>query len=241
MKIKSKFKQILLTLLNREIPLFISIFLTISFLISFVIVQPVNSIVSDTVRKNTSFFKADNVSLEDTQMISELSTYESANVLGVNTINKTGKITFDLISTDVRTKVLEEYFVSIRSPLVGQASIFIEMADKYKLDKWGLLPAIAMIETNGCRTENQRGYGIRNCWGWRRNGKDIRFSTWDDSIGNITKSLAKYNTDPFSIQPSYCPPCEASGNDLWAKGVVSELRKINEIGKKYGVPEFKTR
>jgi hypothetical protein len=241
LKIKSKFKQILLTLLNREIPLFISIFLTISFLISFVIVQPVNSIVSDTVRKNTSFFKADNVSLEDTQMISELSTYESANVLGVNTINKTGKITFDLISTDVRTKVLEEYFVSIRSPLVGQASIFIEMADKYKLDKWGLLPAIAMIETNGCRTENQRGYGIRNCWGWRRNGKDIRFSTWDDSIGNITKSLAKYNTDPFSIQPSYCPPCEASGNDLWAKGVVSELRKINEIGKKYGVPEFKTR
>jgi hypothetical protein len=161
LKIKSKFKQILLTLLNREIPLFISIFLTISFLISFVIVQPVNSIVSDTVRKNTSFFKADNVSLEDTQMISELSTYESANVLGVNTINKTGKITFDLISTDVRTKVLEEYFVSIRSPLVGQASIFIEMADKYKLDKWGLLPAIAMIETNGCRTENQRGYGIR--------------------------------------------------------------------------------
>jgi hypothetical protein len=63
----------------------------------------------------------------------------------------------------------------------------------------------------------------------------------EDSIGNITKSLAKYNTDPFSIQPSYCPPCEASGNDLWAKGVVSELRKINEIGKKYGVPEFKTR
>ncbi len=241
MKIKSKFKQILLTLLNREIPLFLSIFLIISFLISFVIVQPVNSIVSETVRKNTSFFKADNVSLEDTQMISELSTYESASVLGVNTINKTGLISFDLLSTDVRTKVLEEYFVSIRSPLVGQASIFIEMSDKYKLDKWGLLPAIAMIETNGCRTENQRGYGIRNCWGWRRNGKDIRFSTWEDSIGNITKSLAKYNTDPFSIQPSYCPPCEASGNDLWARGVVSELRKINEIGKKYGVPEFKTR
>jgi hypothetical protein len=227
LKIKSRFKQILLNLLNREIPLFISIFLTISFLIRFLIVQPVNSIVSDTVRKNTSFFASDNVSLEDTQMISELSTYESASILGVNTINKTGKITFDLISTDVRTKVLEEYFVSIRSPLVGQASIFIEMADKYKLDKWGLLPAIAMIETNGCRTENQRGYGIRNCWGWRRNGKDIRFSTWEDSIGNITKSLSKYNTDPFSIQPSYCPPCEASGNYLWAKGVVSELRKIN--------------
>jgi len=241
LKIKSKFKQILLTLLNREIPLFISIFLTISFLISFVIVQPVNSIVSETVRKNTSFFKADNVSLEDTQMISELSSYESPSVLGVNTINKTGKITFDLVSTDIRAKVLEEYFVSIRSPLVGQASIFIEMADKYQLDKWGLLPAIAMIETNGCRTENQRGYGIRNCWGWRRNGKDYRFSTWEDSIGNITKSLAKYNTDPFSIQPSYCPPCEATGNDLWAKGVVSELRKINEIGKKYNVPEFKTR
>ena len=221
--------------------MFVSIFLTISFLISFVIVQPVNSIVSDTVRKNTSFFTNDSVSLEDSQMISDLSTYESASVLGVNTINKTGKITLDLLSTDIRTKVLEEYFVSIRSPLVGQASIFIEMADKYKLDKWGLLPAIAMIETNGCRTENQRGYGIRNCWGWRRNGKDIRFSTWEDSIGNITKSLAKYNTDPFSIQPSYCPPCEASGNDLWAKGVVSELRKINEIGKKYGVPEFKTR
>ena len=221
--------------------MFVSIFLTISFLISFVIVQPVNSIVSDTVRKNTSFFTNDSVSLEDSQMISDLSTYESASVLGVNTINKTGKITLDLLSTDIRTKVLEEYFVSIRSPLVGQASIFIEMADKYKLDKWGLLPAIAMIETNGCRTENQRGYGIKNCWGWRRNGKDIRFSTWEDSIGNITKSLAKYNTDPFSIQPSYCPPCEASGNDLWAKGVVSELRKINEIGKKYGVPEFKTR
>lgn len=208
---------------------------------SFVIVQPVNSIVNDTVRKNISFFVKENTSLENSQKISDLSSYEPSNVLGINTINKTGKITFDLVSTDIRTKVLEEYLTSIRSPLVGQASIFIEMADKYKLDKWGLLPAIAMIETNGCRAENQRGYGIKNCWGWRRNGKDIRFSTWEDSIENITKSLSKFSTDPFSIQPSYCPPCEATGNDLWAKGVVSELKNINEISKKYNVPEFKTR
>lgn len=241
MKLKNEFKKLLLNLLNKEIPLFISIFITCVFLISFVIVQPVNSIVGDTVRKNRSFFVTESISLEDSQKISELSTYEASNVLGLNTINKTGKISFDLISTDVRTKVLEEYFTSIKSPLIGQSAIFIEMADKYKLDKWGLLPAIAMIETNGCRTENQRGYGIRNCWGWRRNGKDIRFSSWEDSIGNITKSLAKYSTDPYSIQPSYCPPCDASGDDVWAKGVVSELKKINEIGKKYNVPEFKTR
>ena len=241
MKIRSKFKKVLLNILNKEIPLFISIFVTCIFLVSFVIVQPVNSIVSDTVRKNISFFASESISLEDSQKISELSTYESPSILGVNTINKTGKISFDLVSTDVRTKVLEEYFESIRSPLVGQAGIFIEMADKYKLDKWGLLPAIAMVETNGCRTENQRGYGIRNCWGWRKNGKDIRFSTWEDSIGNITKSLAKYNTDPYSIQPSYCPPCASTGEDRWARGVVSELKKINEIGKKYGVAEFKTR
>lgn len=241
MKIRLNFKKVLLNILNKEIPLFISIFLTCIFLVSFVIVHPVNSIVADTVRKNRSFFVADSISLEDSQRISDISSYESTNVLGLNTINKTGKISFDFVSTDTRTKVLEEYFESIRSPLVDQSAIFIEMADKYNLDKWGLLPAIAMIETNGCRTENKRGYGIKNCWGWRRNGKDIRFSTWEDSIGNITKSLAKYSTDPYSIQPSYCPPCASTGEDKWARGVVSELKSINEIAKKYGVAEFKTR
>jgi len=55
-------------------------------------VQPVNRIVNDTVRKNISFFVKENTSLENSQKISDLSSYESSNVLGIILLTKLEKL-----------------------------------------------------------------------------------------------------------------------------------------------------
>src|SRR3990172_11756240 len=65
---------------------------------------------------------------------------------------------------DGRAKIIENFFLSYKSPLASHSDTFIQVADKYQLD-YRLLPSISMQESNGGKkvinnSYNPFGYGI---------------------------------------------------------------------------------
>jgi hypothetical protein len=130
---------------------------------------------------------------------------------------------------DPRILALNKFLVDYQSPMAKYAEVFIEEADKHGLD-WRLVVSISGVES---AFGNLIPRGSNNGWGWRGiNRNDAgwsMFSSWKEAIEHITERLALgYGTDltPFDIQNTYCPPCGASGEDLWAKGVT---RFMNEL------------
>lgn len=115
---------------------------------------------------------------------------------------------------------LEAFLESYRSPLAPYARVLVEVAEKYQID-WKLVPAITGVESTFGR---QIPYNSYNAYGWA-NGK-YSFSSWEESIEKVTKTLKEKYYDrglnnPYKIGPVYAPPSKT-----WA-GKVS--RFMNEI------------
>lgn len=219
-------------LLEKETEL--TLFLLVSFLIIFSLVRPniIDIVIASTLDKPEISNIIENYSFTD---YSKVSDFNNTTILGTSSIKKNYALEVEVLSSDARVRSLEEYFTSKGSPLFGQASIFISKADKYNFTKWNLLPAIATVETSSCMSDNSLPYKLKNCWGWRLNGKTVIFNTWDDAIDNLLRNLTKWDSNPFAMQRTYCPPCQSSGTNSWANGVVSEMNKIGDIAKAYGV------
>ena len=148
------------------------------------------------------------------------------------------KIRTDVGFTDLRVLALEDYFNAYNSPLAGDSDEFIKAAEKYEVDNWQLLPAIAMAETSGCKT----GYSHdqRNCWGWGGSEPNRwEFYSYAEAIDTITyrmkKGYGNNNLNPKDIQGTYCGrSCNAWGW-RWAMGVDYYIRKLNDFAAKYGI------
>lgn len=130
---------------------------------------------------------------------------------------------------DPRVLAMSKFLTDYQSPMANSAEVFIEQADLYGLD-WRLVASISGVES---AFGNLIPKGTNNGWGWRGvNSNEAgwsSFSSWEEAISHITERLALgYGTDltPFDIQDTYCPPCGATGEDLWAKGVI---RFMNEL------------
>ncbi len=111
---------------------------------------------------------------------------------------------------DVRAERLKSFFETYDSPLSPYARYFIETSDKYELD-WRLVPAISGVESTFGKAIP---YGSYNAYGWA-NGT-YRFTSWENSIEIVTKSLRENYLDRGAttvdkIAPIYCPPSTSWG------------------------------
>ncbi len=130
-------------------------------------------------------------------------------------------------SEDARSKIVENFFNGYKSLLADYGKLFIEVADKYKLD-FRLLPAISMQESNGGKkviegSHNPFGYGIYE-------NSVIKFASWEEAIESVAKGLRQNYLDkglnsPAQIMAKYTPPSSASGGS-WAKGVSSFMTEL---------------
>lgn len=130
---------------------------------------------------------------------------------------------------DPRIPAMIRFLEHYHSPMVKHAELFIIEADRYGLD-WRLIVAISGVES---AFGNLIPQGSHNGWGWRgRNPCDrgwSQFEDWEEAIIHITERMALgYGTDlsPYDIESTYCPPCGATGLNLWARGVT---RFMNEL------------
>lgn len=136
-------------------------------------------------------------------------------------------ITDEISSADGRTKIIEDFFNTNKSPLSTYSNTFIQVADKYKLD-WRLLPAISMQESNGGKrvinnSYNPFGYGIYGAL-------VIKFNSWEAAIERVGRALREDYLDqglktPVQIMAKYTPPSLAK-EGAWAKGVSSFMEEL---------------
>ena len=123
---------------------------------------------------------------------------------------------------DPRILAMNKFLINYHSPMANDAKVFIVEADRYGLD-WRLVASISGVEG---AFGNLVPQGSNNSWGWRGiNGNSegwSMFPTWADAITHVTERLALgYGTGltPFEIEATYCPPCGANPEHLWANGV----------------------
>lgn len=129
------------------------------------------------------------------------------------------------ISHDARVDVLKEFFKRYKSPLADHADTIVKNADIYSID-YKLLPAIAMQESTLCKKIPKDSY---NCWGFGIYGRKVtRFSSYDEAIETVSKTLAKQYvqqglSNPEAIMTKYTP----SSNGSWANTVSLIMNRIN--------------
>jgi len=150
----------------------------------------------------------------------------------------------DIIKTDVgfvdlRVVTLEEFFSFYGSPLGEYSDDFIEASERYNIENWQLLPAIAINETNGCQTGTS--YHQKNCWGWGGGPQNrIVFDSLEDAIEIISYAMiSSYGNERMNardIQSTYCGQNCMEQGWKWAKGVNSYVKQINDYGEGYGLP-----
>lgn len=139
-----------------------------------------------------------------------------------------GAITQAVTSGDARPLLVEKFLRKYHSPMQGQGSFFVQMADKYGVD-WRLVPAIGFQESNLGRVIPKDSY---NAWGWAIfTGKSsgAAFDSWPHAIETVTRGIARdYYTrglkTPKQIQTRYTP----DSNGSWAEAVQFAMEDIED-------------
>lgn len=139
--------------------------------------------------------------------------------------SSTDKVSGQIIASDARVKLVEQYFKRYNSPMEGQGKAIVAAADKYRLP-FNLLPAIAQCEGNlgkvmPYNSFNPFGFGI---YGDRM----TKFDSWAQAFETVSKTIRKDYfdlglTNPDLMMPKYTPPSKGS----WAHCVnqfMEELR-----------------
>lgn len=170
-----------------------------------------------------------------------VSTYTNSAVLGESIkvdISDTQNIKSEFVEKDPRVYVLDEYFKTRNSPLVGHAKDFVAMCDKYGAPKDCLtIPAIARHETDLCTYYNSGE--MHNCMGWGGAGANrIRFETFEQHIEVATEVLVNQYGNEFLLDPSlmertFCGPQEECDN--WGNRIKGFIREIDDFGVSLGV------
>lgn len=194
------------------------------------------------VRRREDVLAKDSTDYEEIESVSIEEIYSSGNagkVKGVYSKQSNSYISSDVGLVDLRVLTLEDYFNHYGSELVNYADDFIKACEKYNVENWQLMPAIAIAETNGCQTGIS--YKQKNCWGWGGAGKNrVVFDNFEQAIDRITfKMIEGYGNERMNakdIQSTYCGiKCMDWGGWKWAKGVNYYVYRINDFGEKYGL------
>lgn len=163
-------------------------------------------------------------------------------ILGESTqlklVNTDQKVRVHKVSTkSFQGFLFDKYFLENNSPLYGYGEDFVNACRKYgATSDCTLLPAIAKIETNLCKTGiSAKQY---NCWGWGGSGSNrIVFNNFSEAIDTITQRLMvgyglRFFQDTNNGALSYCGAhCTSYGNH-----VNNEKSNINNFFKNNGHP-----
>lgn len=132
--------------------------------------------------------------------------------------------TTEIKYADARVVALEQFLNQYNSPLSPYAAKIVQVSDQYNLH-YGLLPAIAMVESGLCRKIPENSF---NCWGWGIYGKTVtRFVSYDEAIAVVAKGIKEEYFDhgyqtPEAIMLKYNP----SNHNNWLGGVNFFLEKL---------------
>jgi hypothetical protein len=124
---------------------------------------------------------------------------------------------------DYRVQNLKNFLEKYNSPLAEYAQEFINYADIYGID-YRLVPAITGVESTFGK---QIPYGSFNAYGWA-NG-DYRFSSWQNSIQVVTKTLKSDYIDKGAVTVSQIAKIYAPPSSTWAWRVQYFMNKIDPI------------
>lgn len=121
--------------------------------------------------------------------------------------------------SDSRPVIVDNFLAKHKSPMRGLGSVFVSVADQYKID-YRLLPAIAFQEsTLGKRIPR----GSHNAFGWAiytGTNSGAKFNDWRHAIESVASGLKKNYIDQGlittdAIMTRYTPDSDGS----WAFGV----------------------
>lgn len=122
-------------------------------------------------------------------------------------------------SVDERIAVIQNFVQRYNpdSPLLAYVDTMVRSSDKYDLH-YGLLPAIAMVESGLCRKIPENSH---NCWGWGIYGKNvIRFSSYNDAIESVAKGLGeRYVEQGMSTPEEIVRRYNPSNHNDWSGSV----------------------
>ncbi len=151
--------------------------------------------------------------------------------------NETKIVTTVIESADARAQIIAKFLERYNSPIKPYefyGKKFVEIADRYQID-FRLLPAIAMQESNLCKTTNPDA--PHNCLGFgiHKSGT-LDFDSYEDGFERAGSELKSYYIDQGlvtveQIESKYTP----SSNGSWASSVnqwMAEMRYDDrEMGK----------
>jgi hypothetical protein len=112
---------------------------------------------------------------------------ENMRVLGASSSETV--IVPEATSKSFQGHIFDLYFAQQDSPLYGYGEHFVEACRTYGApEDCTLLPAIAKVETNFCKTDISAQQF--NCWGWGGSGPNrILFNSFPQAIDTITRRL----------------------------------------------------
>ncbi len=129
-----------------------------------------------------------------------------------------------VVGGDARVEIVKRYLTKYHSPLLPQAGLIVELADKYKFDYYWIL-AIGQQESNLCKKIPADSY---NCWGYGINSAGtLRFGSYEAALTSFAEYLdreyfKKGRNTPELIMKKYCP----HSNGSWAYGVGHFIEEI---------------
>lgn len=129
-----------------------------------------------------------------------------------------------------RARVLDLYFKKYDSPLYGYGQNFVDACEKYGApEHCTLLPAIAKVETDLCKTGIS--HAQYNCWGFGGSGENrFAYKSFEQSIDVVTARIMQgygkgFFNNPNTGELAYCGD-HCSGWGEHVQGAQSEIRGI---------------
>jgi hypothetical protein len=204
----------------------VAVFLTLALIVSF----EINKMQIKSLGGQSRYNQLANYTTPVTNSISESA------VKGISTSGYVEESEVGFV--DYRAFVLDEYFKYYKSPLYGTGRLFVKSCDRYGAPAdCTTVAAIAHAETDLCKYHTSADY--YNCWGFGGGGPHRRyFSGWDESIDQVTSSLAfsygtKYMLNPSLMETTFCG--DEPGCTNWGVRVKYFMHNLSEFPKRQGL------
>lgn len=124
---------------------------------------------------------------------------------------------------DTRHLILKNYLQKYNSPLAEKSEYIVEQADIYDID-YRLLVAISGVESTYAKAYPPSSH---NAWGWGGSNL-IHFSSWEEAIETITRSLRVKYIDRMGSDDVYRIGAIYAASPTWGSRVEANMLSIEE-------------
>lgn len=153
-----------------------------------------------------------------------LSEEKSLVAIGNPTDDEMGEFRGEVLGADSRAEIIKRYLARYKSPLLAEADLILELADKYGFEYYWIL-AIGQQESNLCKKIPEESF---NCWGYGINSAGtLRFDSYAAALQSFAEYLDreyfKKGLDTAELMmKKYCP----HSNGSWAWGINHFIEEI---------------